>query len=696
MMRRLALAALSLFLTGGVVRGPGVGVGVGVGLRGGSSGAGAASFEVDYGANAGVDALDPALTINGTTVTPDFRYTGGDADLTNWDADGYGETLTYTKVSTDLSINQGSPGLGSTDDSVGIPGNVGGSYYTGSSSAIGDVDVSAEDWVLEALLRPSRTGTRTVASKLHVTGAINGWEFQDQLGVLRWTIFSSGTAANLEATTNAPAGAWIHIIIFGNEDGSAAMYLNGSLEDTVVVSTLGATASSDALTMFARAENKSLAGACGLAYISLWTSPAGWLDTHLQATVAADRFHAYAGTKARIARGDPVPTAWSRASTAMLRKRSAANVTKLYEVGAGWPRVEDIDDSTGTQLVGYLAEEARTNTLLQSEDVATTWTEVDATDTQSLNAIAAPDGATTMDGNIGSTTDGEHGFTQAITMTAATWTCSTFAQQGDQTHLYLSDNTVATATGYFDLTDCTADTIGAAATGGCEDYGNNKCRCFITFTGTAAAHTVAVQSAAADGDNTFAGDGATINTYFWGMQCEAGEHPSSYIPTTTGSVARAADVLRYEGLANVGGVGSNQAGAVTAQFLIANFDAASSQFIWSLSDGGVSADRIQQFIGGAGDRAWFYGQSTEDGAHVSIADTTTDVVDGTAHTFHSTWRADDFRVYVDGASEGTPDTVAPNPADDLDQLHIGSDHNNGQIANGNISKVTIYPATRNP
>jgi hypothetical protein len=91
----------------------------------------------------GVDNLDPALTINGTTVTPTFRYKGGDANGTNWAPWGYGETLTL-QAGTAPSYNQGSPLLGTNDDSVLF--NRGG-YYLASNTTFADITTEdSKEW----------------------------------------------------------------------------------------------------------------------------------------------------------------------------------------------------------------------------------------------------------------------------------------------------------------------------------------------------------------------------------------------------------------------------------------------------------------------------------------------------------------------------------------------------------------------
>ncbi len=202
-------------------------------------------------------------------------------------------------------------------------------------------------------------------------------------------------------------------------------------------------------------------------------------------------------------------------------------------------------DTNGLYVKGYLPELANTNLCLQSETLAT-WSLNELTSVSS-NAIAAPTGNLTADGFIANANSAGHGIYQALTLPATMHCFSVFAKKGNKDWCCLWSN-VTNMTCYFDLANGTVGTAGAAVTAsGIEAFGNDWYRCHVIFTGTADSKVFGPFSATADSGLTFTGDATTVNTYFWGAQVEAiTEHfPSSYIPTTTGSVARNKDELSY-------------------------------------------------------------------------------------------------------------------------------------------------------
>ena len=177
-------------------------------------------------------------------------------------------------------------------------------------------------------------------------------------------------------------------------------------------------------------------------------------------------------------------------------------------------------------------------------------------DTLLANAVYVPDGRLVGTGLIASVVDTNHGMTIGPTLTAATYTLSVLAAKGAKDWIAIGDITVdpPNCGCFFNVSTGVKGTVGSAVTAsgilgpykGFAADGTTPLdfyRCWVAFTGTAAAHTLMVLAAHADGDNTFAGDGATVSTYFWGAQVELGSRPSSPVITTGAAATRIADDL---------------------------------------------------------------------------------------------------------------------------------------------------------
>jgi hypothetical protein len=206
--------------------------------------------------------------------------------------------------------------------------------------------------------------------------------------------------------------------------------------------------------------------------------------------------------------------------------------------------------NSAPKLLGLLMEASRTNLILQSQDLTTSWSN-DSSST-SANSTAAPDGTATADTVVESATTAPHGVFQAVTITAAaTYSASVFVKAKERTKGFIQVMDVATSLigfrVFFDLTAGTLNnpvalTTGTITSSTITPYANGWYRVSVTgaIGGVITAARLYIASATVDGSTSYAGDGAS-GIYFWGGQVEAGNLPTSYIPTTTASITRTAD-----------------------------------------------------------------------------------------------------------------------------------------------------------
>jgi hypothetical protein len=208
-------------------------------------------------------------------------------------------------------------------------------------------------------------------------------------------------------------------------------------------------------------------------------------------------------------------------------------------------------DSDGVlQLVqGITVEEQRTNLVLRSEEFdAAGWPRVGVT--FSANTQTAPNGNVGAYLAIDNSTFSEHFYEQVIsTRTNQTYTQSIFAKAGTAPSFRLVVVAVGSSfitsqigfqqtAGVFTASPVTGLITSATAVA----VGNGWYRCVVTYTlnGTVTSHTMRIYPYLS---GNYVGTG--LGTYFWGAQLEVGANPSSYIPTTTATVTRPADLLSF-------------------------------------------------------------------------------------------------------------------------------------------------------
>jgi hypothetical protein len=202
----------------------------------------------------------------------------------------------------------------------------------------------------------------------------------------------------------------------------------------------------------------------------------------------------------------------------------------------------DHNPTTGESL-GLLVEEARTNLLLQSEDFLTTWG-TNSSPTRTANTSVAPDGNITAD-TIGSTVTGSY-VSQTVTFTGdgdKAYFCFLKAGTSISTIINLRDITAGSNRGSATVTwagGVPSVSVSGGSLLGVKSFPNGWYQIAILASGVIAANTnqFRIQPDASAG---------TGNVIIWGFQAENGAFPTSYIPTTTATVTRAADVASITG-----------------------------------------------------------------------------------------------------------------------------------------------------
>ncbi len=287
-------------------------------------------------------------------------------------------------------------------------------------------------------------------------------------------------------------------------------------------------------------------------------------------------------------------------------------------ITSGIPRLDYYTSGGVTGCPALLVEPAATNLAFHSEIWASgnNWT-LDAVTrvTGSTSAFLAPDGTFTANALSPTSANVFHGLysnssTQNTYISGTIYTQSAFFKQGTgvagrYVQLTYTGGGQFTQNGYanFDLqlgtvavvSGTSADTNRAARI---ENYGNGWYRCSFTATCNAAGNGIGVLPVLVNASGntraqSFAGVTGDI-LYGWGAQLETGSVATSYIPTTTGTGSRSADVVSVSGAVS-GSIGQTE-GAIYVEFehtsntaerrLIALSDGTATNriFIWALSN----------------------------------------------------------------------------------------------------------------
>lgn len=233
----------------------------------------------------------------------------------------------------------------------------------------------------------------------------------------------------------------------------------------------------------------------------------------------------------------------------------------IKTAGINEPR---FDYSNGS-CPSILVEPQRTNLFLRSEEFDNSyWNKYALSVTP--NTTLSPSGFVNADMITSTANSVDVMVLKVITITSGTaYSISFYAKQNTQRFVYIRLTSNATYQNYvfavFDLQDGTVGQTSVGTTSGTlissnvQYAGNGFYRVSITASINATDGNIGIGFAASKTGNTFDAGGTItsriVNSgsiFLWGAQLEAGSNATSYIPTTTSSVTRNADVISKSGI----------------------------------------------------------------------------------------------------------------------------------------------------
>jgi hypothetical protein len=219
---------------------------------------------------------------------------------------------------------------------------------------------------------------------------------------------------------------------------------------------------------------------------------------------------------------------------AQLVEGSSAKDYQKTETRLNIPR---LDYSNGT-CPSLLVEPQRTNIATNSENFATYTTfqaSVTSNDTTAPNGLQTADKITTTGSGSGSV------YIPSVSLATGSNTASCYFKAGNSNIVAIDSNGSGGYWGAaFNLSNQTYTIFGITSSASIEEVGNGWYRCSVTASTSSTAYLA------------FGVIGNTGSTaYAWGAQLEAGSYATSYIPTTSASVTRNADVISKTGISSL-------------------------------------------------------------------------------------------------------------------------------------------------
>lgn len=346
------------------------------------------------------------------------------------------------------------------------------------------------------------------------------------------------------------------------------------------------------------------------------------------------------------------------------------SVAKDYQKTETRLNIPRLDYSNGT-CPSILVEPQRTNLVTYSEDFNSSNGYTYQNASFSSSSIVSPSGLTAK--GITSTTSANdfHRFYKSLGGLTGTYTTTIYGKKGTSRYLGLGINQNG-STGnnnvvVFDLQDGVIASNIYGVTASIQDVGNGWYRCEHTFNygtgGTYAdicVHNTGTGAFTINAFQTFDSPTAPTTLYIYGLQLEAGSYATSYIPTTSASVTRNADVISKTGISSL--IGQTE-GTLFVDFYNYGNNSTTTGCPICIANGGFygNAIYIEQYLGNWYAVVW-------NGSSQQFISPPLSLSVG-RHKLALAYKSNDIAFYSDGVLVGT-DTSATIPT--CDGAYIGA------------------------
>ena len=316
----------------------------------------------------------------------------------------------------------------------------------------------------------------------------------------------------------------------------------------------------------------------------------------------------------------------------------------ISSVATNVPRL----DYTNSTCPSILVEPQRTNLLLRSQEFSNViWVKDNTTVT---SGFISPSGAADAFKLIESATNAEHRIYQIVgAIGTVVQSMSFYAKAGERNWVSIRFETGVLAAN-FNLSTGVVGSVAAGANASIENAGNGWYKCKVSGLSATLTNIMVINIGDSDTGTapsySYLGNG-TSGVYIWGAQLEQGSYATSYIPTTSASVTRNADVISKTGISSL--IGQTE-GTIFLD-VKAQLNTADEQD-FSISDGTTNNRAFIRLASSGVIRAiGVFAGSTE--FNIGSTEYTT----GTRYKIALAYKNNDVVLYINGSNAGSTSTT---------------------------------------